>query len=126
MSPLSTSAWWPEDRAWCVATEPDCCDSYVGGSAAVVAALLADRRLDAVEVLPETATQPLRGTVFVSVDEDGSWSASWQRGGAELEIDDFEGDRDSCLAWALVQPALLRLVRWPGAEEYVALHAEPA
>ena len=34
----SPNLWWPQDRAWCVATEIDLCWTYVGGSRA-----LADR-----------------------------------------------------------------------------------
>ena len=28
----SPNVWWPEDRAWCVATDIDLYDTYVGGS----------------------------------------------------------------------------------------------
>ena len=45
----SANLWWPADRAWCVATEIDFAWTYVGGTRAVVDALLADPRLDAVE-----------------------------------------------------------------------------
>ena len=31
----SPSIWWPEDRAWCVATDIDLFDTYVGGSGRV-------------------------------------------------------------------------------------------
>jgi hypothetical protein len=40
--------WWPEDRAWFVASEIDLDSTYVGGSAELVARLLADARLEAV------------------------------------------------------------------------------
>lgn len=39
--------WWPDDRAWCVATEIDFSWTYVGGSTELVERLLADRRLEA-------------------------------------------------------------------------------
>ncbi len=45
----SANLWWPADRAWCVATEVDFAWTYVGGTRAVVDALLADPRLEAVE-----------------------------------------------------------------------------
>jgi hypothetical protein len=45
----SANLWWPADQAWCVATEVDFAWTYVGGTRAVVDALLADPRLDAVE-----------------------------------------------------------------------------
>jgi hypothetical protein len=41
------NVWWPEDRAWCVASEIDLMTTYVGGSASCIAALLADERLEA-------------------------------------------------------------------------------
>ena len=36
----SPSLWWPEDRAWCVATEIDLYDTFVGGSEACVERIL--------------------------------------------------------------------------------------
>jgi hypothetical protein len=45
----SASIWWPDDRTWCVATEVDFDWTYVGGSNACIAAVLADPNL---EVLP--------------------------------------------------------------------------
>jgi hypothetical protein len=44
---LSASIWWPEDRAWCVATEVDFDWTYVGGSNECIAAVLADPNLEA-------------------------------------------------------------------------------
>jgi len=43
----SASIWWPDDRAWCVATEVDFDWTYVGGSTYCIAAVLADDRLEA-------------------------------------------------------------------------------
>jgi hypothetical protein len=45
----SPNLWWPEDRAWFVATEIDLPWTYVGGRPDLVAALVSDSRL---EVLP--------------------------------------------------------------------------
>lgn len=39
--------WWPQDRAWCVASEIYLPWTYVGGSAALVASLLAEPRMEA-------------------------------------------------------------------------------
>lgn len=47
--------WWPADRAWCVASDIDLCWSYVGGSAALIAEVLADPGLEA---LPAAIDQP--------------------------------------------------------------------
>ena len=43
----SASIWWPDDRAWCVATEVDFDWTYVGGSVECIRAVLADARLEA-------------------------------------------------------------------------------
>jgi hypothetical protein len=43
----SASIWWPDDRAWCVATEIDFDWTYVGGSQECVAAVLGSPDLEA-------------------------------------------------------------------------------
>jgi hypothetical protein len=45
--PQSPSIFWPEDRAWCVATEVDLDSTYVGGSRRLIEALLDDPRFEA-------------------------------------------------------------------------------
>ena len=45
--------WWPDDRAWCVASEIDFCSTYVGGSPGLIERLLGDERLEAIPVRPE-------------------------------------------------------------------------
>lgn len=45
--------WWPADRCWCVATEIDLPWTYVGGSAELIGAILADPRLEAMPAEPE-------------------------------------------------------------------------
>ena len=42
--------WWPDDRAWCVASEIDFCSTYVGGSLALIERVLGDERLEAIPV----------------------------------------------------------------------------
>jgi hypothetical protein len=49
----SPSLWWPEDRAWCVATEVDFTWSYVGGSIPCIQQLLNDPELEAVSTHPD-------------------------------------------------------------------------
>ncbi|SQD98395.1 conserved hypothetical protein [Parafrankia sp. Ea1.12] len=44
------SLWWPEDRAWCVATDVDLMTTYVGGSQACINVLTADDQLEAMPV----------------------------------------------------------------------------
>ncbi|MGF7121223.1 hypothetical protein [Rhodococcus sp. AG1013] len=48
------SLWWPDDRAWCVATDVDLMSTYVGGSAACIRAVL---ECPDVEALPVLDTQ---------------------------------------------------------------------
>jgi hypothetical protein len=43
----SPNLWWPDDRAWCVATEVDYAWTYVGGTSRLIDRLLADERLEA-------------------------------------------------------------------------------
>jgi hypothetical protein len=43
--------WWPEDRAWCVASEIDFPYTYVGGSKELINAIDND---PAIEALPAT------------------------------------------------------------------------
>jgi hypothetical protein len=52
----SANAWWPADRAWYVATDIDLVTTYVGGSAAAVAALLAEPALEAAAAHPDQGT----------------------------------------------------------------------
>ncbi len=42
--------WWPDDRAWCVASEVDFHSTYVGGSRRLIDGLLGDERIEALEV----------------------------------------------------------------------------
>lgn len=39
--------WWPEDRAWCVASEIDLPCTYVGGDTQLIERLLSDGRIEA-------------------------------------------------------------------------------
>ena len=43
--------WWPEDRAWCVATDIDLFDTHIDGSGQCIRAVLTNTRLEA---LPTT------------------------------------------------------------------------
>lgn len=51
------SIWWPDDRAWCVATEIDVRWTYVAGSVRLIDALVADPRFEA---LPASITDGVR------------------------------------------------------------------
>ena len=52
----SPTLWWPDDRAWCVATPIDGFSTYIGGGVACLEALFREPRL---EVLPIGAEDPL-------------------------------------------------------------------
>jgi hypothetical protein len=52
-SEQSANLWWPADRAWVVATDIDLMSTYVGGSEACVAALLATPGLEVVRAAPD-------------------------------------------------------------------------
>jgi hypothetical protein len=49
----SANLWWPADRTWCVVTDIDLMSTYVGGSAACIADLLATPGLEAAPATPE-------------------------------------------------------------------------
>ena len=46
----SPNLWWPDDRAWFVATEIDFDSTFVGGDDRLIAALVTDRRLEALPI----------------------------------------------------------------------------
>ena len=48
----SPNLWWPDDRAWCVATEIDLAWTYVAGSAALISDVLSNPRLEAQPASP--------------------------------------------------------------------------
>ena len=50
------SLWWPEDRAWCVATDVDLMTTYVGGGPECIDALVTD---DELEAMPVSIDQPV-------------------------------------------------------------------
>jgi hypothetical protein len=49
----SANLWWPADHAWCVVTDIDLASTYVGGSAACIAELLATPGVEAAPAAPE-------------------------------------------------------------------------
>jgi hypothetical protein len=54
----SPNLWWPEDRAWCVATELDGYSTYVGGTRECIQAVLAAPDLEAIQVTADTKMDP--------------------------------------------------------------------
>jgi hypothetical protein len=49
----SANLWWPADQAWCVVTDIDLTSTYVGGSAACIAELLATPGIEALPGAPD-------------------------------------------------------------------------
>lgn len=52
----SPSIWWPEDRAWCVTTDVDLFDTFVGGSDGCIEAVLSDPGLEALATTLDAGT----------------------------------------------------------------------
>ncbi|MGV9862375.1 hypothetical protein [Rhodococcus koreensis] len=50
---MSPHVWWPDDHAWCVATDIDLMTTYLGASADCVDAVLADGALEALPARPD-------------------------------------------------------------------------
>jgi hypothetical protein len=50
----SPNLWWPDDRAWCVATEIDFDSTLVGGSRSAIDKVLGVPGLEALEITPQT------------------------------------------------------------------------
>ncbi len=63
--------WWPEDRAWCAGTDIDLPVTYLGGSADLIAAVLADDRIEAQPARPHEEDHHLRGPAWLAdrIDE---------------------------------------------------------
>jgi hypothetical protein len=68
----TANLWWPEDQAWCVASEIDLGWSYIGGPAGLIEQILADERIEA---LPASPADP------VSRVED--WVDGWAMAATE-------------------------------------------
>ena len=49
----SPNLWWPEDRAWCVATEIDLAWTYVGGPVTLINDLLTNPHLETQRASPD-------------------------------------------------------------------------
>jgi hypothetical protein len=49
----SPSLWWPDDRAWCVATDVDLQSTYLGATSDCINRLLADDELEVMPVAPD-------------------------------------------------------------------------
>ena len=68
----TANLWWPDDQAWCVASEIDLGWSYLGGPAGLIDQVLAEQRIEALPVGPDD---------LVSRVED--WVDAWAQTAAE-------------------------------------------
>ena len=59
----SANLWWPNDRAWCVATEIDFMTTYVGGSLGAINDILTCKDLETFRVQPSDGVQWASDTV---------------------------------------------------------------
>ncbi len=59
----SPNIWWPEDRAWCVATDIDLYDTYVGGSEESIEAILSHPDLEALPTTLDASTYLISDTI---------------------------------------------------------------
>ena len=46
----SPGIWWPADRAWCIVTDVDAMETWIGGSAACIARILNHPQLEALPI----------------------------------------------------------------------------
>ena len=61
----SPNIWWPEDRAWCVATDIDFNNTFVGGSAACIERVLAHPELEALPIAIDARVDAFGDTINV-------------------------------------------------------------
>jgi hypothetical protein len=61
--PQSPNLWWPEDQAWCVATEIDLKTTYIGADRACAQELIASPGVEAALVSPDLGIDWLSDTV---------------------------------------------------------------
>jgi hypothetical protein len=61
--------WWPEDRAWFVATEIDLAWTYVGGPAGLIGQLLAETRIEALPAAPDGELSGIEDWVTAAAEQ---------------------------------------------------------
>ena len=62
-APQSPNLWWPQDRAWCVATEVDLKTTYIGADRSCVQDLLTMPEIEAATVSPDLGIDWLSDTL---------------------------------------------------------------
>ena len=101
----SPNLWWPDDRAWCVATEIDLAWTYVGGSAALIDDVLASAALEAQPVSPDHKhrqrlpewLEPLVEQAANELLDSGAATLDTWRGSLDARLDRQDGETDGGL-----------------------------
>jgi hypothetical protein len=65
----SPNLWWPQDHAWCVATEIDLPWTYVGGPSGMIDQLLRDDRIEVLPAFPEDVLNRIEDWVQQWIDQ---------------------------------------------------------
>jgi hypothetical protein len=60
----TANLWWPDDQAWCVASEIDLGWSYIGGPAGLIGQVLADPRIEALPASPDDPVSRVEDWVY--------------------------------------------------------------
>ena len=94
MQEQTPNLWWPQDRAWCVATEIDLAWTYVGGPAGMIERLLGEARIEAVPAEPSDTVSRVEDWVTRWVDDavdellsDGETTITTSRGTLQAWLD---------------------------------------
>jgi hypothetical protein len=61
--------WWPQDRAWCVATEIDLAWTYVGGPAGLIGQLQAEKRIETLPAVPDGELAGIEDWVIAQAEQ---------------------------------------------------------
>jgi hypothetical protein len=93
--------WWPDDRAWCVASDIDLQWTYVGGPRGLIEAVIADSRIEALPAAPADPVSRVEDWVTGWADEfadgllaHGAASLTTPRGSVEARLRRPSGSRD--------------------------------
>lgn len=67
---VSANLWWPDDHAWCVATEIDFASTYLGASAAAIEELLTNTELEVAQLSVTAGVTADSDVLNAAVDSD--------------------------------------------------------
>lgn len=78
--------FWPDDRAWCVASEVDLSSTYVGGSRRLADEVVEDRRIEALAVEPTDSSFRVAPWVVELVDTSAATLISSKRVAIDTDV----------------------------------------